>query len=676
MRSKTGTSNGSSLLFPPYSNIVGDFIDQQRNMGLECPCEGLYEGETILQFAITSKETKFVKWYIKQFGPTCVLAPAVGVFFRPKRSHQTISYGQCLQIFKRMTGSEEINEYSASEDTYFGSCPVFFAASQGHAQECAEIMSILVDELTDCVFDFEAQKKAGLKSPENGSMRWSDSDELDLLLARQAAVNIRDEYGNTLLHLAAMNGSMRVFEWLFRNGADMNITNNEGLTPLSLTARFGLWSTFSFIRTLCYEQPLWQFGFVSCKRKDLSHIDTTRNVQDSNRCHRSFEARALMVNNLAVFFHEQSVSDSNLWSNPHVRSMSMHDPLQTVHPLDTVSFYVRRCREYLKMNDMKNVLQRLSFPGSNQRFLISREFSESFGHCTHSMDSPFVSALEIVKVFRPRHWVSAVEDCIDDLVLKKWQKCYRLVFFSQMVVPFVINFALFGTMWQHRQISVRENSGVPDWIAPLNAEADALCGWKGIRDSISGRIQVVLLFYGTLSLAALAWRQLQMDFRVIDPEGKGNWMKLHYLSFMYNNLESLLSLVSSVMFIVMGAARIAAGDGCNSNALSVEKNTMAIAGLFLFVNTINILKPIKLFGELFLVIYKMIIKDLLSFVIVYMSLFLAFLTAVQTIQSGENYYIGQLTSNNVTSESRRKGGSAPSGVDTQTCQVLFLILFR
>ncbi|MEE9442081.1 MAG: ankyrin repeat domain-containing protein [candidate division Zixibacteria bacterium] len=52
-------------------------------------------------------------------------------------------------------------------------------------------------------------------------------------------VNQKDNYDNTLLHIAADSGYVKIAEYLLGEGADISTKNAEGNTPLHLAALFG-----------------------------------------------------------------------------------------------------------------------------------------------------------------------------------------------------------------------------------------------------------------------------------------------------------------------------------------------------------------------------------------------------------------------------------------------------
>jgi ankyrin repeat protein len=59
-----------------------------------------------------------------------------------------------------------------------------------------------------------------------------------LLNDNPALVFSKDNYGNTPLHDAALNGHKDVAELLVAHGADVNAKNNNGSTPLHLAASY------------------------------------------------------------------------------------------------------------------------------------------------------------------------------------------------------------------------------------------------------------------------------------------------------------------------------------------------------------------------------------------------------------------------------------------------------
>jgi ankyrin repeat protein len=53
-----------------------------------------------------------------------------------------------------------------------------------------------------------------------------------MLLERGARINARNKYGNTLLHVAAMNGHTEMVLFLLDKGIKLTTKNNAGSTPL------------------------------------------------------------------------------------------------------------------------------------------------------------------------------------------------------------------------------------------------------------------------------------------------------------------------------------------------------------------------------------------------------------------------------------------------------------
>ena len=61
-----------------------------------------------------------------------------------------------------------------------------------------------------------------------------------LLSIRNINVNVKyDEYGETSLHCAALNGHVEIVRLLLQNGADVKAKSNGGSTPLHWAAKFG-----------------------------------------------------------------------------------------------------------------------------------------------------------------------------------------------------------------------------------------------------------------------------------------------------------------------------------------------------------------------------------------------------------------------------------------------------
>jgi hypothetical protein len=123
------------------------------------------------------------------------------------------------------------------------------------------------DEFTDQVADLLWRRTDGLYS-ESGKKVLRDD------FIRRAIVNRKDEYGNTMLHLATWNSKPEMYDHLVELGADVSMVNGDGLTPFTLSVRFGRWQMYEHIWKRHFTRPYWQFGNVEANVIDYSQFET------------------------------------------------------------------------------------------------------------------------------------------------------------------------------------------------------------------------------------------------------------------------------------------------------------------------------------------------------------------------------------------------------------------
>ena len=78
-------------------------------------------------------------------------------------------------------------------------------------------------------------------------------------------VRNRDTFGNTAVHMAVKHQQLPTLEWLLSldEGREcLEITNDEGLTPLTLAARYGLIDIYKHILYNHLSRVAWVFGKV------------------------------------------------------------------------------------------------------------------------------------------------------------------------------------------------------------------------------------------------------------------------------------------------------------------------------------------------------------------------------------------------------------------------------
>jgi hypothetical protein len=67
--------------------------------------------------------------------------------------------------------------------------------------------------------------------------------DIERLLDKGIPLNVRDEYGNTILTIACQNGNKKVAKLVLRRGADINARNHKGNTPLHYCFHYGYGDT-------------------------------------------------------------------------------------------------------------------------------------------------------------------------------------------------------------------------------------------------------------------------------------------------------------------------------------------------------------------------------------------------------------------------------------------------
>ena len=293
-------------------------------------------------------------------------------------------------------------------------------------------------------------------------------------------------------------------------------------------------------------------------------------------------------------------------------------------------------------------------------------------------------AIRIITVFRPRDWYDKTKEKIESAVLKKWAQGFHLIHIGQTIIPYIIILVLFVIMWWKRQLNVLvhnfwwadqaavqhvRNSTIKKMLAnPVYANVselqsslkswaygtapsqlgllseDALgvestCGWKSIVHSHSGALQAALIIYAVPSLFRLAFVQRRIRPSDLDENEDMKISVDEIINFIYFNLESVLHVVIAALFVTMGAARVSAGDQCDTYHVHMEKNATAIAAMFLFLNLFVIFKPYKGIGLLVLTIYRFLLSDVFNFLLMYSVFFLAFLLALQTLHNANHVYL-------------------------------------
>ena len=488
-----------------------------------------------------------------------------------------------------------------------------------------------------------------------GKQYGSDKSAQDQSMVRKAILDSDDEYGNTLLHLAALNDKKDMYDRLIFMGADQDLTNHDGLTPFTLCARYGIWAMFNHIWEKHLTKVVWKFGNVEKLEVNLSSFDKKGS---------GFFPAWVDIGTIRMALLDTYISIS----------ASGTIEINDMRKKDRVDMLIRARKEEVRLEDIVKEYKKI----------FEFEFSKKGSLAKKSL-SAGMSAIGLITRYRPNQWYEMTKDKIEEAILYKWAQGYNLVHLGSVLIPYCIVLLIFGLMWYYRQLNVLQHSfwwadddaisiitasnqygstvrnpvsaNISELIFALNSsvygsypsslgllpdqinDIESACGWNAIRYSKSGALQACLVLYGVPCLLRLAYLQRRIGPTDLD---ESEDMKISYdefVNFIYFNLESLIHMVMCALLMVISISRIMAGDVCLTWYVEMERDATAIAALFLFLNLFIVCKPYKGIGLLVLTIYKFLVSDIFTFLVMYSIFFAAFLLALQTLHNANHVFL-------------------------------------
>jgi len=109
-----------------------------------------------------------------------------------------------------------------------------------------------------------------------------------------------------------------------------------------------------------------------------------------------------------------------------------------------------------------------------------------------------------------------------------------------------------------------------------------------------------------------------------DPDEDGNFSGDELMAFIHKNLKFMIDFASAGLIILAYVA----GYGRGIEWHRVELTVWSMVSVLLWSNLLNIIMPVKFFGILVIIIYKMLIGDFFKFVVIYFIMIGGFSQAV------------------------------------------------
>ena len=222
--------------------------------------------------------------------------------------------------------------------------------------------------------------------------------------------------------------------------------------------------------------------------------------------------------------------------------------------------------------------------------------------------------------------VFANDPLFNKLIIDKWNKFGREMYLKRTLIPYLIVLALFCAYMFLRchEINLGWNLWTNEGILLVDPNIEDPL-FKRIREGtsrpedvygiLSFVIQVILVCPAAFPwLIYKGWRQRRWRRRDLDANRDGRW---DLQGFLFKNLAFLLDVSTSIMLVATFGLRI-------TRHYVAELDCLAITSVLMWSNLLNLIMPFKFFGIMAITTYKMLVGDVIRFLMVFVITTMAF----------------------------------------------------
>ncbi len=245
------------------------------------------------------------------------------------------------------------------------------------------------------------------------------------------------------------------------------------------------------------------------------------------------------------------------------------------------------------------------------------------------------SALEVIVEHEVQEFVK--DELFQRLIRDKWKRFARRMYLKRTVVPYLtvlgcllsvgyLRGSEINLAWPYmpadnatavmclRNATMSSPQALREWIL---AELPP-SGGGGVVASIATLVMNLLLV--VVCAPFLVWKGLrQRRFRMqdLDTNADAHISSEEVVLFVQKNLHFTFDVAGAVFIFCAAGARLACHD-------SAELNLLAISIIVLCLNLINVLLPFRFFGELVIMMYKILREDVGRFLSIYLIILTGF----------------------------------------------------